>query len=83
MTQSSGRYATWRVPFTMAATTASVEYAVGYCKGEIKSKVTYEELVICFNKAMDFYGAGDVEFELNLNATHNNHFMFTQEYVIY
>ena len=83
MTRSSGRYATWRVPFTMAATTASVEYAVRYCKGEIKNKVNYEELVICFKKAMDFYGVGDVEFDLNLDATNNNHFMFTQEYVAY
>jgi hypothetical protein len=81
--KASGRFATWRVPFSMAATTAAVEYAIAYCEGEITSKTDYQAMKDCFQKAMETYNAGDIAFELNIDPEHANHFMFTQDYIVF
>jgi hypothetical protein len=79
----SGRFATWRVPFSMAATSAAVEYAIGYCEGEIESKTDIAAMRGCFKKAMEMYNADDIGFELNVDVEHNNHFMFTEDYIVF
>jgi hypothetical protein len=78
----SGRYATWRVPFTMAATTAAVEYAIGYCEGEIESKTDLSAMRECFQKAMGIYNSADTGFELNQHSKYPNCFMFTEDYIV-
>lgn len=78
----SGRFATWRVPFTIAATAAAVEYAIGYCEGEIENKADIDAMRECFRKAMELYNAGDIGFELNIDPEHDNHFMFTEDYIV-
>ena len=78
----SGHFATWRVPFSMAATTAAVEYAVGYLDGAIESRCDYAAMKGCFARAMEAYNAGDIGFELNIDPRYGNHFMFTQEYIV-
>jgi hypothetical protein len=77
-----GRFATWRVPFTMAATTAAVEYAIGYCEGEIESKTDLNAMRSCFEKAMEIYNAKDIGFELDIDPEHDNNFMFTEDYIV-
>jgi len=78
----SGRFATWRVPFSMAATVAAVEYATGYLDGAIESPSDYAAMKGCFARAMESYNAGDIGFELNIDPRYGNHFMFTQEYIV-
>jgi len=79
----SGRFATWRVPFPMAAVSAAVEYAIDYCEGSIKSKDDLEAMRECFQKSMEMYNAGDIGFELNRDPEHENHFMFTEDYIVF
>ena len=81
--KTTGRFATWRVPFSMVATTAAVEYAINYCEGNLDSKVDLDAMRECFQNAMEMYNAGDIEFELNRDAEHDNHIMFTQDYIIF
>jgi hypothetical protein len=77
-----GRFATWRVPFTMAATTAAVEYAIGYCEGEIESKTDLDAMRQCFQKAMEIYDSADTGFELNQHPDYPNCFLFTEDYIV-
>jgi hypothetical protein len=45
---SKGRFTTWRVPFTMIAAYAAVEYARGYCEGRINGTEDLQAMRECF-----------------------------------
>jgi len=79
----SGRFATWRVPFSMAATAAAVEYAIGYQDGEILNRIDICAMRSCFSKAMEIYDAGEVGVELQVDTEYDNSFLFTQDYFTY
>ena len=79
----AGRASTWRVPPAMLATTAAVEYAIAYCEGKTQGKVDIEVMRDCFSKGMEIYNAAGTGFELNRHPDYGNHFLFTEDYIVF
>jgi hypothetical protein len=79
---SKGCFATWRVPFTMVAAYAAVEYARGYCEGRISGTEDLQAMRECFQKSMEICNSADTGFELNQHPKYPNCFMFTEDYIV-
>ncbi|MCL1817073.1 MAG: DUF3798 domain-containing protein [Clostridiales bacterium] len=80
--ESAGRFATWKVPFSLAATTAAIEYAKKYCEGNISGTDDLEAMRECFQKGMEILNSADTGFELNQHPDYPNCFLFTEDYIV-
>ena len=77
-----GSFATWKVPFALIAITAAMEYAKGYCEGEISGTNNLQAMRQCFQKGLEIYNSADTGFEITQHPEYPNCFLFMEDYIV-